>query len=60
MFARYSIWYRFHSGGDWSLTAHHVMARTDKEAESKLRRKFAGCDFSNMSLVAIPYGKVPK
>lgn len=36
----------------WIRTTHSVMARSDREAEAKTRRKFAGRGLSSMSLVA--------
>lgn len=36
----------------WTRTTYSVMARSDREAEAKTRRKFAGCGFGSMSLVA--------
>lgn len=56
----YSIWRRTHGTSEWLLTSHSLNARTDKEAQSKLKRKFEGAGFSNMSLVAIETGVDPK
>lgn len=55
----YEIWRRCHSGGEWSLTSHSLKARTDNEAQAKVRRKFSGCGFTGMSLVAMPRGTTP-
>lgn len=41
------------------LTDHSLNARTDKEDQSKMKRKFGGAEFSNMSLVAIETGIDP-
>lgn len=58
----YHIWRRqmadYGGSTPWLLTSHTLKARTDKEAESKLRRMFAGAGFSCMSLVAV-YGRDP-
>lgn len=45
--------------GKWTLTAHTLRARTDDEAQSKLRRMFASAGLTAMSLVAVPSGKSP-
>ena len=59
MMETYNIWKRSHFDGAWSKTAHSVKARTDKEAQSRLVKKFSECGFSSMSLMAIPHGKTP-
>ena len=43
----------------WAMTSHTLKARTDKEAQSKLRRMFFGCGFHAMSLVAVLSGESP-
>lgn len=43
----------------WLMTSYNLIARSDKEAESKLRRSFAACGFHAMSLVAVPFGTNP-
>ena len=58
-FGVFSIWRRGHFEDRWSQTSHSVTARTDKEAQAKVKRKFSGCGFSAMSLVAVGYGKTP-
>ena len=58
-FGVFSIWRRGHFDDRWSQTSHSVTARTDKEAQAKVKRKFSGCGFSAMSLVAVGYGKTP-
>lgn len=55
----YRIWRRPHGSGGWIRTAHHVMARSDKEAQGKVRRMFADAGFHNMALVAVPFGASP-
>jgi len=55
----YEIWRRSHSEAKWSKTSHSIKARTDKEAQAKVRRKFTGCGFSSMSLVAVLIGMTP-
>ena len=45
--------------GDWVLTGHKLKARSDKDAQSRLKRVFEGCGFSSMRLVAMPVGKSP-
>lgn len=55
----YDIWRRPHYQAEWSRTSHSVKARTDKEAQARVRQKFAGAGFSSMALVAIPQGKTP-
>ncbi len=59
MLRDYGVWRRSHSESQWSRTSYDVKARTDKEAESKVRRKFSGCGFSSMALVAVPHGQTP-
>lgn len=44
---------------DWIKTSESVMARTQKEAESKTKRKFANAGFSNMSLLTVEEGIDP-
>jgi hypothetical protein len=58
-FGVFSIWRRGHFEDCWSRTSHSVTARTDKEAQAKVKRKFAGCGFSAMSLVAVKNGMTP-
>ncbi len=62
-FILYRIWMRhtvrYTASGGWSLTSHTVKARSDKEAQSKVRRKFASAGFNNMSLVAMACGADP-
>lgn len=58
-FGVFSIWRRGHFEDRWSRTSHSVTARTDKEAQAKVKRKFSGCGFSAMGLVAVRYGKTP-
>lgn len=55
----FSIWRRGHFEDRWSRTSHSVTARTDKEAQAKVKRKFSGCGFSAMALVAVPHGQTP-
>lgn len=38
--------------GDWTPTAHQFMARSDKEADYKVKKMFGRCDFHHMSLAA--------
>ena len=45
--------------GQWLQTQHHFKARTAAEAESRLRRMFANCGFTAMSLAAMPSGESP-
>ena len=58
-FGVYHVWWRRANASRWTQTTHHFRARTDKEAESKLRRMFAGAGFSGMSLVAVEGGDSP-
>ena len=44
---------------DWIMTTYNVKGRTDKEAESRMKRKFANCGFHSMSLVAVESGVNP-
>lgn len=46
-------------GGGWHETSHTILAKTNKEAQAKLRRKFAGCGFHAMRLIALPRGSRP-
>lgn len=56
----YHIWKQYHSGDwKWTLTDHSVKARSDKEAQSKVRRKFAIYGFTAMSLMAVIDGSDP-
>lgn len=41
----------------WIATSHILMARSDKEAQAKVKRKFNGAGFHNMQLVAFPMSK---
>lgn len=59
MFKDYCIWSRIYAVSKWTKTFHTVRARTDKEAQSKTRRKFSGCGFSYMSLIAVERGVTP-
>ena len=56
MFEDYEIWRYNHSQKVWIKTSHKLKARTDKEAQSVVKRKFAGAGFSSMSLVAVKPG----
>ena len=47
------------AGTPWILTRYQVKARSEKEAESRTKRKFAGCGFHSMSLVAVEQGINP-
>lgn len=57
-FQLYTIWMKncpdLGYGGPWRATSHTVKARTDAEAQSKMRRKFAGFGLSNCALIALP------
>lgn len=56
----YRIWRRSHvSPGDWLSTAWTVRARSDNEAQSKMRRMFARAGFHSMALVAVRFGDSP-
>lgn len=60
---RYWIWRRQVPDnccpGPWMQTSYSVMARTDKEAESKAKRMFCNVGFHAMSLVAVESGQDP-
>jgi hypothetical protein len=57
-FSDYRVWRRSHvDGGGWIETAHAVRARTDKEAQSKIRRLFNSAAFHSMALVAVRFGQ---
>lgn len=58
-FREYHIWWQRAGATQWKQTPHKLKARTDKEAESKLRKTFAGAGFSGMSLVAVESGENP-
>ena len=45
--------------GGWIPTVHTLKARTDKEAQSKVRRRFENAGLTAMSLVAVPTGENP-
>ena len=53
------IWRKFLFKNDWTPTAARIVARTDKEAQTKLRRRYRDSDFSSMSLVAVRPGQTP-
>ena len=55
----YAIWRRQHGKTQWAKTAHQVTARTENEAQVKMRRRFKTAGFSSMSLVAIKDGIDP-
>ncbi len=51
-----------HGGGymtEWFPCNDTIKARSKKEAQSKLERKFAKAGFHSMSLIAVPAGKNP-
>lgn len=59
---QYSVWRRSLADTivkDWIRTAHIISARTDKEAQGKMRRMFAHAGFHSMSLVAVLRGMSP-
>ena len=59
-FQDYQVWRRSHVNGDgWIATAHRVRARSDKEAQRKMRQLFNGAAFHSMALVALPLGTLP-
>ena len=58
----YAVWRQQHSvsiPSKWILTGHKLKARTNREAQSRLKRVFEGCGFSSMSLIAMPVGESP-
>ena len=60
----YTVWRRIMADelcrpGEWLCTSHIIKARTAKEANSKMRRMFAGACFHSMSLVALLSGESP-
>lgn len=58
----YDIWRRQtadYGSTRWIQTRHSVEARTDKEAQYKVRRKFNGAGFHSMMLIALPEGVFP-
>jgi hypothetical protein len=59
----YAVWRKQRSdyGGttNWILTGHKLKALSDKDAQSRLKRCFEGCGFSEMSLVSMPVGESP-
>lgn len=57
----YAVWRRHHQpGSEWSLTAETLRARSDRDAQARLRRRFKNAGFSSMSLLALPSGTTPK
>lgn len=44
----------------WNKTSHTVKARTDKEAQSRVKRKFAGAGFSSMIALNSQYNGNPR
>lgn len=62
--AAYDIWRRpmVQPGdeyGRWIKTAHTVNARSQKEADSRMRQKFQGSGFHSMSLLAVKRPNTP-
>lgn len=60
--ATYCVWRKQRADGSvtaWLKTAHEISARTDREAEWKLAKRFLRSKFSLMSLVAVPSGVDP-
>ncbi len=55
----YDVWRNNHSGPGWIKTAHSVEGRSQKEAQSKVKRKFENGGFSSMSLLAVKRGEDP-
>lgn len=55
----YFIWRRQHESGGWKQTSHTLKARSDGEAQSKMRRMFASAGFHSMALIAIRSGVTP-
>jgi len=59
----YSVWRRQWPDNTaptpWMMTSHRLKARTSDEAQTKVRRMFAGCGFHSMSLVAVTAGEDP-
>jgi hypothetical protein len=59
-FQSYAVWMQNRPDrgycGPWRRTGHAVKARTDGEAQSKMRRKFAGFGLSACALIALPDG----
>ena len=43
-------------GGPWRKTNHSLKARTDKEAQTRMRRMFANFGLSACALIALPDG----
>ena len=62
-FIVYRVWRRLLPpgvySGPWIMTNHTIKARTDKEAESRIRRCFYGTGLAGTSLVAVPQGTDP-
>lgn len=58
----YAVWRQQHSTSipaQWILTSHRLKARNNVDAQTKLKRMFAGAGFSAMSLIAMPAGTSP-
>lgn len=59
MWKTYHIWKRLHTEQSWTITNRSVKARTDKEAQSRMQKKFRGFGLAHVSLIAIEEGKNP-
>lgn len=54
MTQQYCVWRRQHGAAAWIKTTHTLNARSDLDAQARLRRTFSGAaGFSSMSLVAV-------
>lgn len=55
----YVIWFKNYGESPWSKTNHYVKARSDKEAQSRMLRKFQGSGFHSMFMLALEEGVSP-
>ena len=63
---QYDVWMRYHRGGDasgvpsdWLPTQVTIIAKHDKDAHNKLKRRYRKAGFHAMSLVTVPFGVNP-
>lgn len=55
----YKVWRSQHGRREWLPCNHIIKAKSDEEAQSKMRREFAKAGFHHMALLAVPIGQNP-
>ena len=56
----YSVWFKRFTDAEWRSAFYSIKARTDAEAQRKMRARYAGAGLSSMSLIALPMGTYPE